>query len=93
MGRELQRAFLWMIFLLALFMLWDAWQVRNGNPSFFGTPEPVKQEQVVENEIPSGDTQTVAQADSQTVASDVNVTIAQPVVVTTDLFKITFDAT
>lgn len=92
MGRELQRAFLWMIFLLALFMLWDAWQVRNGNPSFFGTPEPVKQEQMVENEIPSGDTQTVAQADSQTVASDVNVTIAQPVVVTTDLFKITFDA-
>ena len=92
MGRELQRAFLWMIFLLALFMLWDAWQVRNGNPSFFGTPEPVKQEQVVENEIPSGDTQTVAQANSQTVASDVNVTIAQPVVVTTDLFKITFDA-
>lgn len=92
MGRELQRAFLWMIFLLALFMLWDAWQVRNGNPSFFGTPEPVKQEQVVQNEIPSGDTQTVAQADSQTVASDVNVTIAQPVVVTTDLFKITFDA-
>ena len=92
MGRELQRAFLWMIFLLALFMLWDAWQVRNGNLSFFGTPEPVKQEQVVENEIPSGDTQTVAQADSQTVASDVNVTIAQPVVVTTDLFKITFDA-
>ena len=81
-----------MIFLLALVMLWDAWQVRNGNPSFFGTPEPVKQEQVVENEIPSGDTQTVAQADSQTVASDVNVTIAQPVVVTTDLFKITFDA-
>ena len=66
--------------------------LRNGNPSFFGTPEPVKQEQVVENEIPSGDTQTVAQADSQTVASDVNVTIAQPVVVTTDLFKITFDA-
>ena len=92
MGRELQRAFLWMIFLLALFMLWDAWQVRNGNPSFFGTPEPVKQEQVVENEIPSGDTQTAAQADSQTVGSDVNVTIAQPVVVTTDLFKITFDA-
>ena len=92
MRLELQRALLWMIFLLALFMLWDAWQVRNGNPSFFGTPEPVKQEQVVENEIPSGDTQTVAQADSQTVASDVNVTIAQPVVVTTDLFKITFDA-
>ena len=92
MGRELQRAFLWMIFLLALFMLWDAWQVRNGNPSFFGTPEAV-QEQVVENAnttAVAGDVKVPA--DSKAVASEVNVTITQPVVVTTDLFKITFDA-
>lgn len=92
MGRELQRAFLWMIFLLALFMLWDAWQVRNGNPSFFGTPEAV-QEQVVENAnttTAAGDVKVPA--DSKAVASEVNVTITQPVVVTTDLFKITFDA-
>ena len=92
MGRELQRAFLWMIFLLALFMLWDAWQVRNGNPSFFGTPEAV-QEQVVENAnttAAAGDVKVPAE--SKAVASEVNVTITQPVVVTTDLFKITFDA-
>lgn len=92
MGRELQRAFLWMIFLLALFMLWDAWQVRNGNPSFFGTPEAV-QEQVVENAnttAAAGDVKVPA--DSKAVASEVDVTITQPVVVTTDLFKITFDA-
>ena len=92
MGRELQRAFLWMIFLLALFMLWDAWQVRNGNPSFFGTPEAV-QEQVVENTnttAAAGDVKVPA--DSKAVASEVNVTITKPVVVTTDLFKITFDA-
>lgn len=92
MGRELQRAFLWMIFLLALFMLWDAWQVRNGNPSFFGTPEAV-QERVVENAnttAAAGDVKVPA--DSKAVASEVNVTITQPVVVTTDLFKITFDA-
>ena len=92
MGRELQRAFLWMIFLLALFMLWDAWQVRNGNQSFFGTPEAV-QEQVVENAnttAAAGDVKVPA--DSKAVASEVNVTITQPVVVTTDLFKITFDA-
>ena len=81
-----------MIFLLALFMLWDAWQVRNGNPSFFGTPEAV-QEQVVENAnttAAAGDVKVPA--DSKAVASEVNVTITQPVVVTTDLFKITFDA-
>ena len=90
MGRELQRAFLWMIFLLGLFMLWDAWQVRNGNPSFFGTPAPVE-EQVAANDA---GTQTPAApvADSKAVASEVNVTITKPVVVTTDLFKITFDA-
>ena len=45
MGRELQRAFLWVIFLLGLFMLFDAWQVRNGNPSFFAQPEQ-QQEQI-----------------------------------------------
>lgn len=91
MGRELQRAFLWMIFLLALFMLWDAWQVRNGNPSFFGTPEAV-QEQVVENANSTAAGDVKVPADSKAVASEVNVTITQPVVVTTDLFKITFDA-
>lgn len=91
MGRELQRAFLWMIFLLALFMLWDAWQVRNGNPSFFGSPEAV-QEQVVENANTTAAGDVKVPADSKAVASEVNVTITQPVVVTTDLFKITFDA-
>ena len=91
MGRELQRAFLWMIFLLALFMLWDAWQVRNGNPSFFGTPEAV-QEQVVENANTTAAGDVKVPADSKAVASEVNVTITKPVVVTTDLFKITFDA-
>ena len=91
MGREIQRAFLWMIFLLGLFMLWDAWQVRNGNPSFFGTPAPV-QEQVAEGNVQSEAKTTAVTTGSQAVASEVNVTITKPVQVTTDLFKITFDA-
>ena len=91
MGREIQRAFLWMIFLLGLFMLWDAWQVRNGNTSFFGTPAPV-QEQVAEGDAQPGVKAPEAISGSQAVASEVNVTISKPVEVTTDLFKITFDA-
>ena len=91
MGREIQRAFLWMIFLLGLFMLWDAWQVRNGNPSFFGTPAPV-QEQVAEGNAPSDVNAPVATTGSQAVASEVNVTITKPVEVTTDLVKIPFHA-
>ncbi len=88
MGRELQRAFLWVIFLLGLFMLWDAWQVRNGNPSFFATPESEQQVVSQTSEVPDAP----AAQGSQAVASTVNVTIAQPVVVTTDLFTLTFDA-
>ncbi len=90
MGRDLQRAFLWVIFLLGVFMLFDAWQVRQGNPSFFGQPE-VQEETVVANaEVPTSDGATVQVA--QAVASTMNTTIVQPVVVTTDLFKLTFDA-
>lgn len=90
MGREIQRAFLWVIFLLGLFMLWDAWQVRNGNPSFFATPEVEQQvaEQTTNSEVPNA----VATEQSKSVASSVNVTIADPVVVKTDLFTLTFDA-
>lgn len=92
MGRELQRAFLWVIFLLGLFMLFDAWQVRNGNPSFFAQPEQ-QQEQIAADSKNSQQSKDVAAVEANNaVASKVNTTIAEPVVVTTDLFKLTFDA-
>lgn len=90
MGRELQRAFLWVIFLLGLFMLYDAWQVRNGNPSYFAQPEQQQEQIVADAQQPQGATTTVA--GEQPVASKVNTTINNPVVVTTDLFKLTLDA-
>ncbi|MBR5459040.1 MAG: membrane protein insertase YidC [Burkholderiaceae bacterium] len=84
MGRELQRAFLWIIFAMSLFMLWDAWQVYNGKPSYFAENET--QQVTTADSVPNA--ATVAQ---QPVITDVNATIQQPVVVTTDLFKLTFD--
>lgn len=90
MGRELQRAFLWVIFLLGLFMLYDAWQVRNGNPSYFAQPEQQQEQIVADAQQTQGATTTVA--GQQPVASKVNTTINNPVVVTTDLFKLTLDA-
>lgn len=84
MGRELQRAFLWIIFAMSLFMLWDAWQVYNGKPSYFAETE---NQQVATADVVPGSA-TVVQ---QPVITDVNATIQQPVVVTTDLFKLTFD--
>ncbi len=90
MGRELQRAFLWVIFLLGLFMLYDAWQVRNGNPSYFAQPEQQQEKIVADAQQTQGANTTVA--GEQPVASKVNTTINNPVVVTTDLFKLTLDA-
>ncbi len=90
MGRELQRAFLWVIFLLGLFMLYDAWQVRNGNPSYFAQPEQQQEQIVADAQQTQGAATTVA--GERPVASKVNTTINNPVVVTTDLFKLTLDA-
>lgn len=35
MGKEVQRALLWVILLGSLFMLWDNYQVYKGGESFF----------------------------------------------------------
>lgn len=43
MGREVQRALLWVILFGSLFMLWDNYQVWKGGESFFGS---VKQEAI-----------------------------------------------
>ena len=83
MGRELQRAFLWMILGLSLFMLWDAWQVHNGKSSYFATPvEEVASHEATVNTEPKKEVAAVAGADQ---------VINRPVEVTTDLFKVTFD--
>jgi YidC/Oxa1 family membrane protein insertase len=39
-GTDLQRTVLWVIFGMALFMLWDKWQVHNGRAGLF-MPAPV----------------------------------------------------
>ena len=40
MGREVQRALLWVILFGSLFMLWDNYQVYKGGKSFFGDRPP-----------------------------------------------------
>lgn len=83
MGRELQRAFLWIIFAMSLFMLWDAWQVHKGNPSYFATTET--------EQVASAESVPAAVVAQEPIVTDVNATIQNPVVITTDLFKLTFD--
>lgn len=40
MGKEVQRALLWVILIGSLFMLWDNYQVYKGGESFLVQPHP-----------------------------------------------------
>jgi YidC/Oxa1 family membrane protein insertase len=35
---DIRRTLLWVIFSASLFLIWDAWNKHNGQPSFFGPP-------------------------------------------------------
>ena len=38
---DMRRTLLWVVFSMSLFLIWDAWQKHNGQPSFF-SPAPAK---------------------------------------------------
>ena len=87
MGSDFKRTLIWVVFLSALFLLWDSWQVYNGRPSFFGAA-PVEQ------------SAQASAADSAAVPAAVADKSAVPEVagqegrlidVSTDLMKLTFD--
>lgn len=88
MGREVQRALLWVILFGSLFMLWDNYQVYKGGKSFFADSEQaVVQKDAGVSDIPTGAVPAVAQeAPVLSVAPS-----REPVVVTTDRMKVTFD--
>lgn len=52
MGKDLQRALLWVILFTSCFLLWDNYQVYQGKPSFFHTEE-VHQEAAAEQAVPA----------------------------------------
>ena len=35
---DIRRSLLWVVFSASLFLIWDAWNKHNGQPSFFGPP-------------------------------------------------------
>ena len=37
---DIRRTILWVVFVTSLFLLWDAWNKHNGQPSLFGGPPP-----------------------------------------------------
>ena len=86
MGSDFQRTILWVVLAAACFMLYDNWQVYNGNPSMFGSA-PVAEQAAAESK--SSDAianQTIVDA----VAKGV-IQTGRPVEVSSDLLKLRFD--
>ena len=52
MGKEFQRALLWVILFTSLFLLWDNYQVYKGGHSFFHTEEAATQTTDAASSVP-----------------------------------------
>ena len=87
MGREVQRALLWVILFGSLFMLWDNYQVWKGGESFFGS---AKQEAIEADRSAAAGVPTATVAKTAPVLDDAT-SVKEPIVVTTDRMKVTFD--
>jgi inner membrane protein oxaA len=87
MGREVQRALLWVILFGSLFMLWDNYQVWKGGESFFGS---VKQEAIEADRSAAAGVPTATVAKTAPALDDATA-VKEPIVVTTDRMKVTFD--
>lgn len=85
MGKDLQRALLWVILFTSCFMLWDNYQVYKGGQSFFQSEQSVS-ENASNPAIPSEQV-----VDSASSVSEKTFQPQSPVVITTDLMKVTFD--
>ncbi len=84
MGKEMQRALLWVILFTSCFLLWDNYQVYKGEKSFFHT-EYVHQQVSADADVATPSVEDVGS--SVPLAIDVK----DPVVVSTDRMKVTFD--
>ena len=97
---DIRRTILWMIFSFSLLLLWNNWQIYNGQPSLFGG-KPQSTQQADANgavsaeapaDVPSGvpaaatDTSTAPQAPVQQAAAE-----SEPISISTDVYNLVFD--
>ncbi|MCD0421054.1 membrane protein insertase YidC [Rubrivivax sp. JA1024] len=92
---DIRRTILWVVFVTSLFLLWDAWNKHNGQPSLFGGPaRPSATAASAPGSAASAGVPTASAV--QTPAGAVPQPAApaggEQVVVTTDLVKATFDS-
>ena len=93
---DMRRTLLWVVFSMSLFLIWDAWNKHNGQPSFFSPPaaKPVATGAAPAASVlpvPGVATPSVVAAAPAAPASAATA-VAEKVVVTTDLVKATLDS-
>ena len=99
---DIRRTILWVVFSMSLFLIWDAWNKHNGQPSFFSPPQAGKPAPagaapgaapvagVVP--VPSGAASGSAVASvAPPVPTSGALAAAEKVTITTDLVKATLD--
>jgi len=89
---DMRRTLLWVVFSMSLFLIWDAWNKHNGQPSLF-SPAPVKVAAAGSAPAPPGLPRPVAGTAAPATAPGAVATNApvatEQVTVTTDLVKAT----
>ena len=100
---DIRRTILLMIFSFSLLMLWNNWQIHQGNPPLFGAPPPkaapaatttpADSTAASQAGVPSAPTQAAAPGAAPTVpgTSAAPVAQAQTVTVKSDVLALTFD--
>ncbi len=93
---DFRRTVLWVIFGFSMVLLWDQWQVHNGNKAtFFPTPaQQVKAAEAAASAVPAaaGVPTAVSPQNTATVpAVETRAATKELVHVETDLFKLSFD--
>jgi YidC/Oxa1 family membrane protein insertase len=100
---DMRRTLLWVVFVTSLFLLWDAWNKHNGQPSMFGappraaTPSPGSAPGSLPGAaaVPQASALPGAAAATAPAASGAAAALpaGETVVVTTDAVKATFNST
>ncbi|MBK1690117.1 membrane protein insertase YidC [Rubrivivax gelatinosus] len=92
---DIRRTILWVVFVTSLFLLWDAWNKHNGQPSLLGGPaRPAATAASAPGSAASAGvpTASAATAPAGAVPQPAAPAVGEQVVVTTDLVKATFDS-
>ena len=88
---DFKRTLMWVILVAACFMLWDNWQVYNGQPSFFGGGATQTAQEQPQEAQPGADAVPDAPGSGAQALAKGMIQASKPVEVQNDLLKLNID--